>query len=124
MTEESRETGLKMNYENQENFFTETFQKSLEKWFFNDFLKPSITTVSIGHCNLCLKMTISNIINLWDCSSVKFDPLDSVISSLYYKTITFGNDDSSIVNKLETSVIEDARVVIYDCHMFIVQAIL
>jgi hypothetical protein len=31
------------------------------------------------------------------------------------------NDDSSIVNKLETSLIDDARVVIYDCHMFIVQ---
>jgi hypothetical protein len=32
------------------------------------------------------------------------------------------NDNSSIVNKLETSVIDDARVIIYDHHMFIVQA--
>ncbi len=31
-------------------------------------------------------------------------------------------DDSSIVNKFEASLIDDARVVIYDCHMFIVQA--
>ncbi len=32
------------------------------------------------------------------------------------------NDDSSIVNKLETSLIDDARVIIYDRHMFIVEA--
>ncbi len=32
------------------------------------------------------------------------------------------NDDSRIVNKLETSPTDDARVVIYDHHMFIVQA--
>jgi hypothetical protein len=32
------------------------------------------------------------------------------------------NDDSSIVNKLETSVTDDARVIIYDHHMFIVHA--
>ncbi len=41
---------------------------------------------------------------------------------LFYKPITIVNDDSSIVNKLETSLIDDARVIIYDCHMFIVQA--
>jgi hypothetical protein len=32
------------------------------------------------------------------------------------------NDDSRVVNKLETSLTDDARVVIYNCHMFIVQA--
>jgi hypothetical protein len=32
------------------------------------------------------------------------------------------NDDSSIINKLETSLTDDARVVIYNHHMFIVQA--
>ncbi len=32
------------------------------------------------------------------------------------------NDDSRVVNKLETSLTDDARVVIYDHHMFIVQA--
>jgi hypothetical protein len=32
------------------------------------------------------------------------------------------NDDSSIINKLETSLVNDARVVIYNHHMFIVQA--
>jgi hypothetical protein len=32
------------------------------------------------------------------------------------------NDSSSIVNNLETSLTDDTRVVIYDCHMLIVQA--
>ncbi len=34
------------------------------------------------------------------------------------------NDDPRVVNKLEASLTDDARVVIYDCHMFIVQATL
>jgi hypothetical protein len=29
---------------------------------------------------------------------------------------------TNIINKLETSLIDDARVVIYDRHMFLVQA--
>ncbi len=41
---------------------------------------------------------------------------------LYYKPMTIVNDDSSIVNKLEASLTDDARVIIYDRHMFIVQA--
>jgi hypothetical protein len=32
------------------------------------------------------------------------------------------NDDSRVVNKLEASLTDDTRVVIYDHHMFIVQA--
>ena len=36
--------------------------------------------------------------------------------------MTIVNDDSRVVNKLEASLTEDARVVIYDRHMFIVQA--
>ncbi len=32
------------------------------------------------------------------------------------------NDDSRVVNKLEASLTDDARVVIYDRHMFIIQA--
>ncbi len=44
------------------------------------------------------------------------------IGGLYYKPITIVNDDSSIVNKLETSLIDNARVIIYDRHMFIVLA--
>jgi hypothetical protein len=43
-------------------------------------------------------------------------------AGLYYKQITIVNDDSNIINKLETSLTDDARVIIYNCHMFIVQA--
>jgi hypothetical protein len=32
------------------------------------------------------------------------------------------NDDSGVINKLEASFTDDARVVIYDRHMIIVQA--
>jgi hypothetical protein len=32
------------------------------------------------------------------------------------------NDDSGIVTELDTSLTDDARVIIYDHHMFIVQA--
>ncbi len=41
---------------------------------------------------------------------------------LCYKPIMIVNDDTSIINKLETSLIDDARVIFYDRHMFIVQA--
>ncbi len=37
--------------------------------------------------------------------------------------MTIVNDDSGVVNKLEASLTDDARVIIYDCHMFMVQAI-
>ena len=41
---------------------------------------------------------------------------------LYYKHMTIVNYASSIVDKLGASLTDDARVVIYDHHMFIVQA--
>jgi hypothetical protein len=42
-------------------------------------------------------------------------------SGLYHihKHITIVNDDSSIVNKFEASLTDNARVVNYNCHMFI-----
>jgi hypothetical protein len=43
-------------------------------------------------------------------------------SGLYYKPNTIVNDNSRVVNKLETSLTDDTRVVIYDHDMFIVQA--
>ncbi len=36
--------------------------------------------------------------------------------------MTIVNDNARVVNKLEASLIDDARVIIYDHHMFIVQA--
>jgi hypothetical protein len=36
--------------------------------------------------------------------------------------MTIVNDDSRVINKLEASLTDNARVVIYNRHMFIVQA--
>jgi hypothetical protein len=44
------------------------------------------------------------------------------ISGLYYKYMTIINYASSGVNKLRASLNDDARVVVYDHRMFIVQA--
>ncbi len=40
----------------------------------------------------------------------------------YYKPMAIVNDDSRVVNELKTLPTDDARVVIYNRHMFIVQA--
>ncbi len=41
---------------------------------------------------------------------------------VFYKHTMILNDDSSIVNKLEALLTDEARGVIYDHHVFIVQA--
>ncbi len=41
---------------------------------------------------------------------------------LYYKQVTIVNEDSSIINKFEASLTHETRVIIYDHHMFTVQA--
>ncbi len=46
----------------------------------------------------------------------------NLTSGLYYKHMTIVNYASSIVNKLEAFLTDDARVIIYDRHVFIVQA--
>jgi hypothetical protein len=43
-------------------------------------------------------------------------------SGMHYKPTTIINDDSRVVNELETSLTDDARVIIYDCHIIMVQA--
>jgi hypothetical protein len=49
-----------------------------------------------------------------------------ITCGLYYKHITIGNDDSSVVSKwrLQTValLIDDARVVIYERNMFMIEA--
>ncbi len=45
-----------------------------------------------------------------------------LISGLYYKHVTIVNYASSSVNKLKASLNDDARVIIYDRHMFKEQA--
>ncbi len=43
-------------------------------------------------------------------------------SGLFYKRVMIVNYDSSSVNKSGDSLKDDTRVIIYNCHMFIVQA--
>jgi ribosomal protein S3AE len=43
-------------------------------------------------------------------------------SGLYYKHTTIVNYASSVVNKLKALLTDDARVVIYDLHVIMVQA--
>jgi hypothetical protein len=47
---------------------------------------------------------------------------DTTIGGLYFKHFTIINYDSSVINKLGASLTDDARVVIYYRHMFIVLA--
>ncbi len=42
---------------------------------------------------------------------------------LYYKLVTIVNYESSVISKWSFKLIDDASVVIYDCNMFIIQAI-
>ncbi len=58
--------------------------------------------------------------NFYSVKSDKFD--NHLTSGLYYKHVTIVNYASSGVNKLRASLNDDARVIIYDHHMFIVQA--
>ncbi len=44
-----------------------------------------------------------------------------IISGLYYKHMTIVNDDSSAVSEQSFKLIDDARGVIYDHCMFIIQ---
>jgi hypothetical protein len=41
---------------------------------------------------------------------------------MYYKPMTIVTDDARIIDKLDASLTDDSRVIIYDCHMFVVQA--
>ncbi len=69
--------------------------------------------------------------NFWRAAAVKpfttvisrFCPSKSQISTrgLYYKHVMIVNDDSSIVSKWSFKLIDGARVMIYDCNMFIIQ---
>ncbi len=67
--------------------------------------------------------TLIVVQNKLECPSVCiFFSSSSLTSGLYYKPMTIVYDDTSVVNKLEASLTDDARVVIYNCHMFIEQA--
>ncbi len=67
--------------------------------------KPQIFTLQLNHLT-------------WNSSIIdRF-----YTSGLYYKHVTIVNDDSSIISKWSFKLSDDPRVVIYDCHTFIIQA--
>jgi hypothetical protein len=39
-------------------------------------------------------------------------------NGLYYKPMMIVNDDSRVINKLEASLTDDTRVIIYNRHIF------
>jgi hypothetical protein len=55
-------------------------------------------------------------------TKVAKNELSLIPCGLYYKHITIVNYNSRIVKKLGASLTDDARAVIYNCHMFIAQA--
>ncbi len=50
-----------------------------------------------------------------------FLPAPSRSNGLYCKPVMIVNDDSRVINTLETSLTDEARVVIFNCRMFIVK---
>ncbi len=49
----------------------------------------------------------------------KFYEIDTI--GLYYKQITIVKDVSKVVSKRGSKLIDNARVIIYNCNMFIIQ---
>jgi hypothetical protein len=58
----------------------------------------------------------------WQCPIGDSAVLNFFFSGLYYKPMMTVNDYARVINKLEASLTDDTRVVIYYHHMFIVQA--
>jgi hypothetical protein len=78
------------------------------------------------HCNhkilLVLHIKRSSFWPSVDAKPKSYDLVHAMLCGLYYKHMMIMNADSGIINKLGASLTDDARVIIYDCHMFIVQA--
>jgi hypothetical protein len=53
---------------------------------------------------------------------ITYDDRQLMICGLYYKHMMIVNYASSVINNIEALLTDDARVVIYNCHVFIVQA--
>ncbi len=51
----------------------------------------------------------------------KISKIGKLICGLYYKHMTIVNDDSSVIIKWSFKLIDAARGVVYDRHMFIAQ---
>ena len=67
------------------------------------------------------KVNLQNV-NSPKCQLAKSSSKQKSPCALYYKNTTIINYTSSIVNKLQALLTDNARVIIYDHHVFIVQA--
>ena len=98
---------------------TDGSQKKLEK--------ASITLADCLACSGCITSAETVLIEQqsgeelqkWVFMLARFFPKSS---GLCYKHMTIANCTSNVVNKLEDLLTDDARVIIYDRHVFIVQA--
>jgi hypothetical protein len=75
--------------------------------------KTRLERVSKGKPSSLLDLVISD-------EEKRFYNIDTC--GLYYKLMLIINDESRVINKLEASLTDYARVIIHNCHMFIVQA--
>jgi hypothetical protein len=78
-----------------------------------------------GYNSVAVATSNSTVVkHLWHHLKVKglSSTPTTVTRDLCYKQMTIVNYASSIVNKLEALLTDNARVVIYDCHVFIAQA--
>ncbi len=58
----------------------------------------------------------------WTWNHLSGGKISSKANGLYYKHVTIINYASSGINKLRASLNDNTRVIIYDHHMFIIQA--
>jgi hypothetical protein len=73
--------------------------------------------ISYSACPLQASPAYSNV-----CGQEQERTLKWSTCGLYYKHTMIVNDTSNIINKLEALHTDDARVIIYDHHVFIKQA--
>jgi len=100
------------------------FDQMLQRHIGQKFLRKKIFLVI--HFNLERWKWKKNLFLLENKTSLETIRLNQVpfsaTSGLYYKHMTIINYASSVVNKLEALLTDDARVIIYNRHVFIIQA--
>ncbi len=67
-------------------------------------------------------MLLFKAVKFWLLFVLPFHFFNYLVCGLFYKHTTIINYTSSNVNKLEALITDDARAVIYNRHVFIVQA--
>jgi len=89
-------------------------------WFFNSWSFSLTQSLRKGQTNK--KKNPHFNFFFWPTYFIHLSDITVRCCGLYYKPTISVKDDSRVVNKLETSLTDDAGVVSYDRHVFIVQA--